>query len=508
MEKASKMIKGKTKLIIKNSPPEDVNNQPEIVENVVNFDAENGEQMENKIIINSYGTFQDSGPLKIRMRAGREMKNTSKFLLNTILKMYYISLWKRQIKVIKYAQRGYNAQRANFKILVKNLSTVINNFQYNYLNEIFEKMKKNSMPSEIKHNKNYGKLKIVDNDIMDKKCLEKFLLWSDLLPKKLGQKISKILIELFNKTSQNNNPKIITNKIYIKSKNVKNDNNNYNYKYIPRYERIRYDNYILSPDNPRIIRQSPIIDRTKNIINRVKVINRAVRIPNNSYYIPPLNEYDYQNIPNTTQYDNIIFVNKPRRQNIAYRNQIRNSDYEIEVSPYKYQKYITTNNQKIKDNYRFYESQHLGNANNYKKVNVLKRTPKKIKLVKYITKNPNRYLSPNPKTSYLKRIKNYEEIPVYAQNVSPCQIKRNLFGKKARNDYVNITNDNIRDTVVNNYYVIDDENQIPEVNLVRSIPICNRCGGLIINNYDNYRCTYIGNNNLRANRYYQSSIHP
>ena len=168
--------------------------------------------------------------------------------------------------------------------MVRNLSNVINNYQFNYLDEIFEKMKKNKMPSGVKHDPNYGKLKIVDNDKMDKKCLDKLLLWSDILPKKKRIEISKVLITLFTKMSQNKKPKINNN--YIKPKitttndyinkgknNYINNNYNYNYnRYIPRYEQRQNENYFLTPDKPRVVSRSQLIDKTRDVINRVKVI--------------------------------------------------------------------------------------------------------------------------------------------------------------------------------------------------------------------------------------------
>ena len=44
-----------------------------------------------------------------------EPKNLSQFLLQTILKVYFLSLWKRKTKALKYYSRNYNPQRMNFK---------------------------------------------------------------------------------------------------------------------------------------------------------------------------------------------------------------------------------------------------------------------------------------------------------------------------------------------------------------------------------------------------------
>ena len=546
MEETTKTIKGKTKLGHINLPPEDENEQPEIVENMINIDAETGEPIEKEVIISSYGTFNNSGPQKIRIRRGKEMKNTSKFLLEAILKMYYICLWKKQATSMKYAQRGYNAQRANFKKMVRNLSNVINNHQFNYLDEIFEKMKKNAMPSGIKHDPNYWKLKIVDNDKMDKKCLDKLLLWSDLLPKKKRTEISKVLKTLFTKMSQNKKPKInnnnyikpkINNNNYIKPKNNNNYirpkittindynnkgknnyiNNNYNYnynRYVPRYEQRQNENYYLTPDKPRVVNRSQLIDKTRDVINRVKVVSRVVKRPNNNYYATSVDQYENQNSPIKPQYNNnIIYLNKPGVQNIAYTNHIRNSTYEMDTCPYRYQNYVI-NKPKVKDNYRFYESQYIGNNRNYKNINDQKQNSRKIK-VKYISKgNPNEYFSPIARNPYLLQYKNQEE-PDYTIKVSPYQVKRNIIGNKARNYYGNVSN-KIKTSLVKNYYAADEDEQFSEANFGRSFPTkCRRCGGIIQNNYnnynnydnyDNYRFSNFGDfeNNFRLNSRFQS----
>ena len=519
MEETPKTMKGKTKLGHINLPPEDENEQPEIVENMINLDAETGEPIEKEVIISSYGTFNNNGPQKIRMRKGKEMKNTGEFLLNTILKMYYICLWKKQVTSLKYAQRGYNAQRANFKKMVRNLSNVINNYQFNYLDEIFEKMKKNKMPSGIKHDPNYGKLKIVDNDKMDKKCLDKLLLWSDILPKKKRIEISKVLITLFTKMSQNKKPKINNN--YIKPKitttndyinkgknNYINNNYNYNYnRYIPRYEQRQNENYFLTPDKPRVVSRSQLIDKTRDVINRVKVISRVVKKPNNNYYAISVDQYENQNSPFKPQYNNnIIYLNKPKMQNVNYTNHIRNSTYEMDTSPYKFQNYVI-NKPKIKDNYRFYESQYIGNRN-YKNINDQKPNSKKVK-VKYISRgNPNEYFSPIARNPYLLQYKNEEE-PNYTIKVQPYQVKRNIVGNRVRSNYGNISN-KIKSNLVNNYYAADEDEEFSETNFGRSIPTkCKRCGGIIqnnYNNYDNYRYSNYGDidNNIRFNSRYQS----
>ena len=59
--------------------------------------------------------------------------NSASFLLKLILKGFYLSLWKKKIKALKYYSRKTNKQRMNFKKLINEISLVINQQKYNYL---------------------------------------------------------------------------------------------------------------------------------------------------------------------------------------------------------------------------------------------------------------------------------------------------------------------------------------------------------------------------------------
>ena len=51
-----------------------------------------------------------------------EPKNLSQFLLQTILKVYFLGLWKRKTKTLKDYSRNYNPRRMNFKRLISQIS--------------------------------------------------------------------------------------------------------------------------------------------------------------------------------------------------------------------------------------------------------------------------------------------------------------------------------------------------------------------------------------------------
>jgi len=93
-----------------------------------------------------------------------QKENNASFLLKLILKVYYLSIWKNKVKSLRYFSRKTNKQRINFKKLIKEISLVINQHKSKYLNEIIEKIDNLPLPSNIKHDKNFGTLKIVNKE--------------------------------------------------------------------------------------------------------------------------------------------------------------------------------------------------------------------------------------------------------------------------------------------------------------------------------------------------------
>ena len=93
-----------------------------------------------------------------------QKENNASFLLKLILKSYYLSIWKKKVKSLRYFSRKTNKQRINFKKLIKEISLVINQHKSKYLNEIIEKIDNLPLPSNVKHDKNFGTLKIVNKE--------------------------------------------------------------------------------------------------------------------------------------------------------------------------------------------------------------------------------------------------------------------------------------------------------------------------------------------------------
>ena len=98
-------------------------------------------------------------------------ENSASFLLKLIVKAFYLSTWKKKIKALKYYSRKTNKQRMNFKKLINEISQVINKCKSKYFDEIYDKIDKLPVPHNVKHDKNFGTLCIVNKDVLNKKNL-------------------------------------------------------------------------------------------------------------------------------------------------------------------------------------------------------------------------------------------------------------------------------------------------------------------------------------------------
>ena len=137
------------------------------------------------------------------LRNKNQKDNSSDFLIKTILKSYYLSIWKKKIKSLKYYTRGSNKQRSNFKKLINQISSAIKQHKYEYFNEIYENMKKLPTPRNVKHDPNFGTIRIINKEVLFRKYTDKISAWSD---DKYNQKINGLkiyLIEAFKKMNEN-----------------------------------------------------------------------------------------------------------------------------------------------------------------------------------------------------------------------------------------------------------------------------------------------------------------
>ena len=114
-----------------------------------------------KTILGRVGLKSNNKPIKPK-------KSNAQFLIDSIVKTYWTSKWKEQITIMKYSRIGYNKKRGDFRSLCIKLNHSMKYHQYLYLTKLFDKMEKLPMKEGIKHDENYGKLKLVSKRINKK----------------------------------------------------------------------------------------------------------------------------------------------------------------------------------------------------------------------------------------------------------------------------------------------------------------------------------------------------
>ena len=103
----------------------------------------------------------------------KQKDNKAEFLLKTILKAFYLSIWKRKVSAMKYFSRAYNPRRINFKKLITQISLALKQHKFDYFNEICANMDSLPMPKNIKHDINYGTIRIINREVLNKKNTNK-----------------------------------------------------------------------------------------------------------------------------------------------------------------------------------------------------------------------------------------------------------------------------------------------------------------------------------------------
>ena len=223
--------------------------------------------------------------------------NSSDFLIKTILKSYYWSTWKKKVKAMKYYARGNNPKRANFKKLIKQISSVINQHKYDYFNEIYENMKNMPMPNDVKHDDNFGKLRIVNKEVLLKKYGNKMKIWAG---ENYGNRINGFkfyLIEAFKKMGEN---KKINEQINMNDNNKETDFSN-------------YERYVQDPQYQNQDFVQNIDDNTQNMEENREYMddlynNKENNNINNNIYLQP-------NINNINQYTDDYYYNNRNDEN-------------------------------------------------------------------------------------------------------------------------------------------------------------------------------------------------
>ena len=257
--------------------------------------------------------------------------NSASFLLKLILKAYYLSLWKKKVKALKYYSRKINKQRMNFKKLINEISLVINQQKSYYLNEIIEKIDKLPLPKNIKHDKNFGTIKIVNKEVLNKKKGKKGKN-KDINKNQNRNNMKDINYNENNKKyiEEKENKNIINNELIYEDGNKEMDFNNNDFK---EDEYNTYENINENNDN---YNKNNIIQGKEQNYNENEIEEDEAFIENEYNYEQDLaNDYIYNN-------KNDINNNEYYQENNYYNND--NDFYENENNYIANEEYYYGNN--------------------------------------------------------------------------------------------------------------------------------------------------------------------
>ena len=301
----------------------------------------------------------------------KEEETKTSFLIKLIMKAYYLSIWKNKIKSLKYFSRKVNKQRINFKKFIKEISMAIEQHKFNYFNDMIEKIDKLELPKNIKHNKFYGTIKIVDKNKLKEVSNEKLEL------KNIKNNYYDELIDI-NKGFKNDD--IINNDYEY----YKNEENNY-------LKEILYEdgNKEMDYNNNDFVETEYNYDED---INNQENYEQTY-YQENEYY----NNYENENIYNEREYlnqdndyDNNIYEEDPYFQNDSYNEGYYN--YNLAEEPY------AQNSKEIYEHYNKIDFYNKNKAQNTAVINDIYIKPKIGNNIYY--NNNNRNYSNNINNEY------------------------------------------------------------------------------------------------------------
>ena len=103
-------------------------------------------------------------PLTSQKEQNMEKKSNAEYLVESIVKTYWVSKWKEQLLIMKYSKQGFNKKRGTFRSFCMKMNNAMKYHQYLYLAKLFDKMEALPKKETIVHYKNYGKLMLVKNN--------------------------------------------------------------------------------------------------------------------------------------------------------------------------------------------------------------------------------------------------------------------------------------------------------------------------------------------------------
>ena len=154
---------------------------------------------------------------RLRAVKRKQKKNCAEFLVKIICFQYFLVFWKKKAIAMKYSTTGYNKKRVAFKKFYAKIRDIYYKKKIESDAEIFEIFLNLPERPGVIHDKNFNKLKFVNNEVL----IEKYEnLIEEMSIKNVGLKIKKILVESMKLNDNNNNDK--NNVINIES-NKKNE---------------------------------------------------------------------------------------------------------------------------------------------------------------------------------------------------------------------------------------------------------------------------------------------
>ena len=154
---------------------------------------------------------------RLRAVKRKQKKNYADFLMKIICFQYFLVFWKKKSIAMKYSTTGYNKKRVAFKKFYAKIRDIYYKKKIESDAEIFEILLNLPERPGVIHDKNFNKLKLVNNEVLIEKYED---LIEEMSIKNVGLKIKKILVESMNLNKNNNNEK--NNVINIES-NKKNE---------------------------------------------------------------------------------------------------------------------------------------------------------------------------------------------------------------------------------------------------------------------------------------------
>ncbi len=270
-------------------------------------------------------------------------ENSASFLLKLIIKAYYLSTWKKKIKALKYYSRKTNKQRMNFKKLISEISQVINQCKSKYFDEIYNKIDKLPVPQNVRHDKNFGTLSIINKDVLYKKNL------------------------VNNKTNVSNNNDILKYMVpeYINVINERKNNINLNEdRYTENYaDEINLEDKEKGPDYDNNFNEVEYNENEEDITTNYNINKDSQNYIQNEVEedIEFQNYYDY-NQNNTNNYNNAeeeyypennYYYNSEQNYDNNYKYNMQNDYYYQNQDDYYYNEPYDENYQNEEENYNY-----------------------------------------------------------------------------------------------------------------------------------------------------------